>query len=69
LVDYDTISVNREESFLKLIELYLDGTIEEFVDPKFILNYILMSKKKVEEKIEFLKTALAKRFNSLTEYS
>jgi hypothetical protein len=44
LVDCDTLSVKRGESYLKLIELDLAGTTGEVEDPKFILNSIFMTK-------------------------
>jgi hypothetical protein len=69
LVNCDTISVKRGESYLKLIELDLAGTTREVEDPKFILNSILMSKEQFKEKLELLKSASAERFNSLTKYS
>jgi hypothetical protein len=69
LVDYETIHVKRGESYLKLIDLDLYGTTEEFEEEKFILNYILMSKEKFEGKVELLKSTSTKRLNILTAYS
>jgi hypothetical protein len=43
LVDCDTLSVKRGESYLNLTELDLAGTTGEVEDPKFILNYIFMT--------------------------
>jgi hypothetical protein len=69
LVDCDTTSVKRGESYLKLIELDLARKTGEVEDQKFILNSIFMSKEKFKEKMELLKYASAERFNSLTENS
>jgi hypothetical protein len=69
LVDCDTLSVKKGESYLKLVELDLAGTTREVEDPKFILNSIFMTKEQFEEKMELLKSASGERFNSLTEYS
>jgi hypothetical protein len=69
LVDCDTISVKKGDLYLKLIELDLVGSTGDVEDPHLILNSILMSKEKFEEKMDLLKTASAERFNNLTEYS
>jgi hypothetical protein len=66
LNDFDIISVKRGEFYLKLIELDLSRTTGEFDDSKIILNSIFMSKEQFEEKLESLKYASAKSFNSLT---
>jgi hypothetical protein len=47
----------------------LAGTNGEIEDPKFILNSIFISKEQFEEKLELLKSASAKKFNSLNKYS
>jgi hypothetical protein len=69
LVDLDTLSVKKGESYLKLVELDLAGTTREVDDPKIILNSIFMTKEQFEKKLESLKSASTERFNSLTEYS
>jgi len=60
---------DEEKYFLKarnggweLLQQYLE-------DPEFFLNYVLMSKEKLEENVELFKIALVERINSLIEYS
>jgi hypothetical protein len=55
LVDLDTLSVKRGESYLKLIELDLAGTTGEVQDPRLISNSMLMTREQFEEHLEILK--------------
>jgi len=55
LQDCDTLSVKKEESYLKLIELDLAGTTGDVQDQKLLLNSIFMKKEKLEEHLEILK--------------
>jgi hypothetical protein len=61
--------LKKGTSCLKLIELDLVGSTGDVEDPHLILDSILMSKEKFEEKLDLLKTASTERFNNLTEYS
>ena len=69
MVDCDTLSVKRGESYLKLIEIDFTETTEEIEDLKLISKYMLMTREQFEENLDKLKTASTKKFNILIEYT
>ena len=69
LDDLDVLSVKKGEAYLKLVELDLAGTTGEVEYPKLISNYILMTRKQLEEHVEILKGILLEKFNNMTYYS
>jgi len=65
LDECDTISVKRGESYLKLIELDLAGSIGDVEGRHLILNSILMSKEHFEVNLDSLKTTMLGEYMSL----
>ena len=69
LAECDVINSKRGELFLKLVELKLAGSTEDVEDPHLIMNSIILSKEKMEEKLDSLKISSTDMFNNLIEYS
>jgi hypothetical protein len=68
LDDLDILSVKKGEAYSNLVELDLARTIGEVQSPKFISNYIIITREKFEDHVEILKGLSMDKLNSTTEY-